>query len=160
MEFQRRKVAAFQEQNCRLSLREALAEFYRINEPIFPKPTPNTPWTELLVHHDVGHVFFGVNTSILDETAGDYWTLLATDLSAKEYLAYAKSPEGKQLLKSIGLVNIMKSLFLGLPLLYRVYIQSRKMTKKWKVRDYQQFMDTPLVEVRRAFNVQILEYEV
>ena len=158
MEFNRSKVAAFQEQSCSLTLREALAEFYRINAPIFSKPKPNSRWTELLVHHDVGHVFFGVNTSILDEAAGDYWTLLATDLSAREYLGYVNSPEGKKLLKEIGFINLVKSLVLGLPLLYRVYVQSRKMSRKWRTRDYQQYMDTPLVEVREAFNLEVLQY--
>ena len=109
MEFNRTKIAKFQDQDCMLTLREALAEFYEINSHLFSVPEPKTKWTELLVHHDVSHVFFGVNTSILDETAGDYWTLFATDLSFKEYLMYANTPEGKKLIKDIGMINIIKS---------------------------------------------------
>ena len=158
MKFNRTKIAKFQEQDCKLTLREALAEFYSINSHLFSVPEPKTKWTELLVHHDVGHVFFGVNTSILDETAGDYWTLFGTDLSFKEYLMYAKTPEGIKLIKDIGMINIIKSLILGLPLLYGIYFRSRKMTRKWKTRGYEQFMDTPLVEIRKLFNLKILEY--
>jgi hypothetical protein len=95
MKFLRTKVAEFQNPACELTLREALAEFHAVNSHIFSTPEPNTVWTKLLVHHDVCHVIFGVNTSILDETAGDYWTFFGTDSSVKEYLAYAKSPEGK-----------------------------------------------------------------
>lgn len=158
MEFNRTKVAQFQDQDCKLTLREALAEFYTVNSHLFSIPEPKTKWTSLLVHHDVGHVFFGVNTSILDETAGDYWTLFGTDLSFKEYLAYANTPEGKQLIKDIGFFNIVKSLFFGLPLLYKIYLHSRKMTRKWKTKGYEQYMDTPLVEIRKAFNLKTLEY--
>jgi hypothetical protein len=74
MRFSRVRVAQFQEQHCKLTLREALDEFYSVNSDIFSIPKPETKWTSLLVHHDVGHVFFGVNTSILDDAAGDYWT--------------------------------------------------------------------------------------
>jgi hypothetical protein len=159
MKFNRTRVAKFQDQNCILTLSQALDEFYSVNSNIFSVPKPNTEWTELLAHHDVSHVFFGVNTSILDESAGDYWTIFGTDLSMKEYLLYAKSPEGKKLIKDIGFINIVKSLFLGIPLLYKVYFYSRKMTRKWSMRGYHQYMNTPLVEIRREFNLQILKYD-
>jgi|TARA_B110000238_G_C16076061_1_gene417212 hypothetical protein len=58
-----------------LTLREALDEFYSVNSGIFSIPKPETKGTSLLVHHDVGYVFFGVNTSILDEAAGGYWSI-------------------------------------------------------------------------------------
>lgn len=159
MKFNREKVAAFQDQDCQLTLREALAEFYAINSELFCVPEAETPWTELLVHHDVGHVFFGVNTSILDETAGDYWTLFATDLSFKEYLAYANTPEGKRLIKQIGFINIVKSIVFGLPLLLKIYRRSRTMSRKWQIKGYQPYMDTPLDQLRKAFNLKILDYE-
>ena len=129
-----------------------------MNSHLFSAPKPDTEWTELLVHHDVGHVFFGVNTSILDEAAGDYWTLFGTDLSFTDYLAYAKSPEGKKLIKEIGFINIVKSLFFGIPLLYKVYSSTRKMTRKWETRGYHQYMDTPLIKIRKEFNLNILKY--
>ena len=108
MEFNRIKIAQFQEQNCKLTLKEALAEFYAINSSTFSVPKPETKWTELLVHHDVGHVFFGVNTSILDEAAGDYWTLLGSDLSFKEYLDYAKTPEAKNSWKNMAILLLLR----------------------------------------------------
>lgn len=158
MEFNRTKIAKFQDQDCSLTLKEALAEFYSVNSHNFSIPEPNSKWTELLVHHDVGHVFFGVNTSILDEAAGDYWTLFGTDLSFSEYLAYANTPEGKQLVKDIGFVNIVKSLFFSLPLLYKIFFRSRKMTCRWKTKAYEGYMDTPLVEIRKEYNLNILDY--
>jgi len=99
-----------------------------------------------------------VNTSILDEAAGDYWTLFRTDFSFTDYLAYAKSPEGKKLIKDIGFINIVKSLFLGIPIMFRVYLRTRKMTRKWETRGYHHYMDTPLLEIRKEFDLDILKY--
>ncbi|MCJ8299955.1 MAG: hypothetical protein MJK13_13615, partial [Pseudomonadales bacterium] len=96
---------------------------------------------------------------ILDETAGDYWTLFATDLSFKEYLAYANTPEGKRLIKQIGFINIVKSIVCGLPLLLKIYRRSRTMSRKWQIKGYQPYMDTPLDQLRKAFNLKILDYE-
>ncbi|EPJ54161.1 MAG: hypothetical protein OFPI_07540 [Osedax symbiont Rs2] len=159
MKFNRQKVAAFQDQDCQLTLREALAEFYTVNLELFCVPEPATPWTQLLVHHDVGHVFFGVNTSILDETAGDYWTLFATDLSVKEYLSYLNTPQAKKLIKQIGFITIVKSIVCGLPLLLRVYQNSRKMNRKWQTKGYQPYMDMPLGKLRKLFDLEILDYQ-
>lgn len=47
MEFKRKIVAKFQEQNCALTLREAIEEFYTVNAHKFSKPDPKTTWTEL-----------------------------------------------------------------------------------------------------------------
>lgn len=158
MEFNRSKIASFQEQNCQLTLREAIEEFYSINSGFFSRPESNTIWTELLVHHDVGHVFFGVNTSLMDEACGDFWTMFATDMSIKEYSQYAKTPEGKKLLKYLGFNLLVKTMLLTIPLMFKVFIQSRKMNKKWEVRGYEQFLDMPLGEVRKIHNLTILSY--
>ena len=158
MKFKREKVARFQEQDCSLTLRQALDEFYQVNTHLFSPPEPKTQWTELLVHHDVAHVFFGVNTTIMDETAGDYWSLFATDMTFNEYLAYTKTPEGKKLIKEIGLVRIIKALFCSLPMFLRIVIRSRKMTRKWSLRGYENWLDSPLAEVREKHRLKILAY--
>jgi len=159
MKFGRVRVAQFQEQDCRLTLREALAEFYSVNSGVFSVPQPKTKWTAMLVNHDVSHVFFGVNTSILDEAAGDYWTLFATDLSFNEYLGYAKTPEAKKLIKDIGFINVVKSLIFSLPLVFKILFLSKNMTCKWKHEGYEKHMDTPLVDIRNQYNLKILTYD-
>jgi len=158
MKFKRVKIGQFQVQDCQLTLAEAVEEFYLLNAHLFSKPSASNKWSELLVFHDVGHVFFGVNTTILDEAIGDYWTIFGTDLSIREYLDYANTPEAKKLIKNIGLLGIMKSLVISLPSLFRILIRTRIMSAKWPARDYQQYMDIPLRKIRQEFNLKILEY--
>ena len=158
MEFHRAKVAKFQEQDCSLTLREAVEEFYSINFHCFSRPDPKTPWTDLLVYHDVGHVFFGVNISVLDEAAGDYWTLFGTDMTFKEYLEYAKTPDAKKLINQMGPKLILKSLIYSLPSFFRIFIRSKQMKEKWKLHEYEKYADVPLNELRRSYNLKILEY--
>ncbi len=42
MKFNRTKIAQFQDQDCSLTLREALVEFYSVNSHIFSAPKPDT----------------------------------------------------------------------------------------------------------------------
>lgn len=156
MEFDRRIVAKFQEQDCQLTLGEAIEEFYQVNAHIFSKPDPTTPWTELLVTHDVGHVFFGVNTTIIDETAGDFWTILGTDMKLRDYFEYTKTPEAKQLLKDIGLLRLLKALIYSVPLFVTIFFRTRKMTKLWDHKNYQQHLNRKLDELRAEYNLRIL----
>jgi len=158
LKFKRVKLAKFQEQNCALTLREAVDEFYSINSHLFSRPDPHTSWTHLLVYHDVAHVFFGVNTSLMDEAAGDCWHLFGTDMTVKDYIEYGKTPEGKKLFKQIGAKLIFKSIIYGLPIFFDIFFRSKKMSKKWKLRECDKFMDTPLGELRNKFNLKILSY--
>jgi len=158
MKFNRTKISKFQEQDCPLTLKDAVAEYYTINSHLFSRPVPETPWTDLLVYHDVGHVFFGVNTSIMDEAAGDCWTLMGTDMSFKQYAEYAKTPEGKKLFKEIGPWLIVKSLIYSMPNVFKIWNRTRKMKKKWESRGFEKHMNTPLSELRQSYNLKILEY--
>jgi len=158
VDFQRAKVGQFQEQDCKLTLGEAVKEFYTLNSHLFSRPKPDTEWTDLLVFHDVGHVFFGVNTNLMDEAAGDCWTLFGTDMTFKDYIKYAKTPEGRKLFKEIGFKLIIKSTLYSIPNIYRIYVRSKKMKEKWKLHEYEKFLDVPLGELRRSYNLKILEY--
>ena len=158
MQFRRTQVASFQKQTCSLTLRDAIDEFYQINAAVFDRPQPGSPWYDLMSQHDVTHVVFGVNTSVLDEAAGDFWTLFATDMSLQTYMAYASSPQGRQLIKDVGVWKILGSIVFGLPSLVRIAWRARAMSIKWTLGDYQRYLDVPLDELRAQFNVQILPY--
>jgi len=63
-----------------------------------------------------------------------------------------------RLFKNIGSIKIIKSLVYGMPLLFKILFRAKKMTQTWKVRDYHQYLNTPLNEIRRAHGLTLLEY--
>lgn len=93
----------------------------------------------------------------MDEAAGDCWTMLGSDMTIKEYGEYAKTPEGKQLLKELGPLLILKSLVYAIPLFLKIYWRSSKMNQKWEHKNYEEHLDRPLGELRKSFNLNILE---
>ena len=94
----------------------------------------------------------------MDEAAGDYWTLFGTDMTFKEYLEYAKTPDAKKLINQMGPKLILKSLIYSLPSFFRIFIRSKQMKEKWKLHEYEKYADVPLNELRRSYNLKILEY--
>jgi len=83
---------------------------------------------------------------------------MGTDMTLREYAAYVNTPEGKKLVKEIGPWLIMKSLIYSLPMMVKIFIRTRHMKKKWELRGYEKHMNSSLGEVRRVYNLQILEY--
>ncbi|MEM9921896.1 MAG: hypothetical protein AAF990_27575 [Bacteroidota bacterium] len=39
----------------------------------------------------------------------------------------------------------------------KVIVRARSMTKPWPFTDYGPYLDQPIVEIRKAFNIQVLE---
>ncbi|MCA9842445.1 MAG: hypothetical protein KC475_10015 [Cyanobacteria bacterium HKST-UBA03] len=154
----RRFVACFQKQDCSQTLGQALETFYAVNADRFSRPTPTDDWTRLLAAHDVCHVLFGVNTSLVDETLGDFWTMLGTDVGIRQYLAYLNNPEAKALLAQAGWRALLQAMWFALPLIWQVWRRSRQMSQPWKLWDYEAHLATPLDELRRDHHLHIIPY--
>lgn len=142
--------------DCTLTLAQGLDEFYAVNAKRFSKPEPNTQWTEMLLAHDACHVFFGLNTSLVEETYADVWTICGTTMTFKDYKDYAKSDAAKELLASIGLKNMIIGVFKAIPGAIRIYLNSRKLAKKWDIWNFENRMDEKLVDLRKEHNVKLL----
>ena len=85
-------------QNCSMSLKEGLEEYYSSNPPEIKKFADKLP---LLVDHDITHVIFGLGTTIVEESLLDTWTLRGTDITWKQIYQYAFNSEFRKLTKII-----------------------------------------------------------
>ena len=148
--------AQFQAQESSQTLRQGLDEFYAINSDKFERPVPDTEWTELLQAHDACHVLFGLNTTLVEEALGDMWTLCGTSMTFKDYAQYTKSDAAKELIKGIGFWNIVTGTLKAIPGAVKVYLLSRKMSKKWEIWKFADRLDEKLVDLRRELNLKIL----
>ncbi|HEY8375678.1 MAG TPA: hypothetical protein VIK91_04275, partial [Nannocystis sp.] len=140
--------------DCPLTLAEGLAEFAACNPGLIPPTDPEL--RELVLAHDSCHVLFGLTTSIEDEALADTWTLAGTTVTLGQYAAYLKRPEFLDLVKQIGLWNMVVGSLRALPRAVRAIRRARRMTRKWPFFDYARFLDVPVVELRRQFGVQLV----
>lgn len=140
----------------RLTLREALAEYYRSNPNLLdPAGMPDDAGT-LFRQHDAGHVFFGCDTSLRGEVLIDSWTIFATSIGLRGYLEYFRYPQVNQVFAETGYFRIAIGSLRCLPDVARVAMRSRKMSQPWPWRDYEDFLDSRLCDMRAEYGVRVL----
>jgi hypothetical protein len=138
------------------TLREGLAE-YRGAQPQLLDPAGMAPGAAALFRqHDAAHVVFGCDTSVRGETLIDTWTIFASSLGMRGYLAYLRLPQVDQVFAETGYGRIASALVRSLPDVLRVVARSRRLTRKWPWREHERFLDVPLREIRAEFNIRVV----
>jgi len=146
----------YAEQDSRQSLREGIAE-YRTRNPGLLDPASLPPEVAALFRqHDAGHVVFGCDTSLRGETLIDTWTVVGTTAGVRGYLRYFRHPQVNQIFADVGYARIALESIRCLPDVLRVLVCSRRLATRWPWESYEQYLDQPLQEIRRRFNIRIV----
>ena len=148
----------YQAQDCGMTLREGLDEYYGANSGLFDTSQASSEKLgAYLRNHDVTHVVFGTTTVMADEMLQDMWTFLAVDVPKKEYVFdFLGTDESKAVMQSLKPWETLKVMVMAVPAGLKIWARSRRMTKKWPWKEWEGYMDQPLAEIRREFNIQLL----
>ncbi len=141
---------------CTLTLAEGLAEFESAQEGLIPIDEASEVG-RLTKAHDCCHVLFGLTTEIEDEVLADTWTIFGSTVTLREYMRFLQHDEYKELVKDIGAWAMIRGSARSLPDVVRVIRRSRRMREKWPFFEYARFLDTPLVELRRRFGIELVQ---
>lgn len=142
--------------DCTASLAEGIAEYYAHNATLLDPSKLPVDAAELFRQHDAGHVVFGCDTSLRGETLIDTWTLFATTAGLRGYLEYFRYPQVNQIFANAGYWRIFREIVVSLPDVVRILARSRRLAAKWPWQHYERYLDRPLVEIRREFNIRIV----
>ena len=138
------------------SLREGIAEYYAHNSELLdPSALPGDA-AELFRQHDAGHVIFGCDTSLRGETLIDTWTVFATTAGLRGYLEYFKYPQVNQIFAETGYWRIALEFVRCLRDVLRVLVRSRRISAKWPWQHHEHYLDRPLSDIRREFNIRLV----
>jgi len=144
------------EPDSEMTLQEGLDEYYTQIEGLITEDTAAPEVAALFHHHDICHVLFGCDTSLPGETLADTWSIAGTDVTLRQYMAYLKLQETKDILAELGTWSAIKTMLGSLHLMPRAWWRARKMTKKWPFVDNEAYLNTPLRELREMFNIKVL----
>ncbi|MEM7593914.1 MAG: hypothetical protein AAF383_20815 [Cyanobacteria bacterium P01_A01_bin.83] len=144
----------YQHQDSNQTLQQGLEEYYAsIPGLTIVEDVEDQEIAKMLTLHDVTHVIFGCNTTIEGEFLCDTWAMVASNVSFSKYLEYLKDPETQQIFQEIGYLQVIWMGIKSLPKIIKVYLNSRKMTKKWGWEDYREYLNRPLKDIRQEFNI-------
>lgn len=151
----------YKKQNCSLTLKEGLNEYYESSDPIIKEYADK--YGSFLVNHDLTHVVFGLGTSLKEESMLDTWTLWATDITWKQIYEYSFNKDlwnlTKELVSDIGgWFIVLKGVFKTIPLKLKIiFIRVPKVKKKWPYDNVtEQMLNKPITELREEYGIKIL----
>ena len=112
---------------------------------------------KLVKAHDISHLVFGCDTSLLGEMRVQLWAKFAVQkFSFKETLAYARDNEAKVLLKNpVGYLAMFMFFLKHFSEIGKVRRQSQMMSAKWVYFDEDAYMKLPVGEIRKGFGIVV-----
>lgn len=151
----------YQRPDTTATLREGLAEYYRVNPGIVDPAVIADPKSAAYFHsHDCTHVVFGTHTGLVDEGINDLYTMFGVDIRLRDYFTgFFASAEGKAITRSLLRPSLLPLMWQTLKLAPKVWRLTRGMRKKWPWAVPEALMDRPLVELRREFGIALLRSE-
>ena len=106
--------------------------------------------------HDIAHVLFGCDISLFGEGSVKMWTIFGTTLGLWKHLKGYQEANAFELSKEFGLTHILRNIFKFLVYIPILIIRAKRMHKPWPWSQYEVFLDTPIDQIRREFNIQII----
>jgi hypothetical protein len=150
----------YQNQESGQTLREAMAEYHRFLAAIDRAILSDSNDEKIWLYHDATHAVFGHSTSIEQEAALDFWVLFGTNFSWKMLREYREIPEIKALsgaiISELGLSFVPKLYWRNRKVLWQVFRNTRRMSKKWPFEVPSEFLDRTLSDLRREFGITLL----
>jgi len=143
-------------QDSRQTLREGLAEYRARNPGLLEAGEMAPEAAALFRQHDAAHVVFGCDTSLRGETLVDTWTIFASSIGLRGYLAYLRLPQVNQIFSEAGPLRVALAGVRCLPDVLRVLWRSRRLSRKWPWKEYADFLDRPLREIRDEFHIRVV----
>ncbi|MEM7281094.1 MAG: hypothetical protein AAF438_05660 [Pseudomonadota bacterium] len=136
-----------------ITLREAFERFHHRRNQIVTA-NENEPDSERFFNsHDVAHVVFGCDSSLRGEGIVKLWTIFGTTLGFAKHIEGYKEANAFALFREYRLRHVLMNVPKVLAAAPLVIARARKMSKKWPWKSYDQYLDTPIREIRREFNI-------
>jgi ubiquinone biosynthesis protein Coq4 len=140
------------------TLRQGLEQFYKDHQSQLSHNKAGIPdeVKSFFKSHDLAHVLFGCDISLFGEGSVKIWAIFGTTLGFWEHLKAYKKANAFELSRNFSLAHVVSNIFkliLSIPILI---FRAKKMHKLWPWSEYEAFLDTPLSEIRKEFNIRTL----
>lgn len=139
------------------TLQEGLDDFYKKNSQYFAERPQSEKAKQFLRNHDVAHVVFDCDTSIYGEGVVKIWTTFGTTLSFWKVITSYNEADAFELFKMYSFRHVSKNIFKVLKSIPKTILRARRMSQAWPFEDYDNYLNTPLVEIRKMFNIEVVD---
>ena len=142
-----------------LTLRQGLEEFHTAYKDRLSHQkdgvSAEAKW--FFASHDIAHVLFGCDISLYGEGSVKIWTIFGTTLGFWKHITGYQEANAFSLSKDYNFIHVVKNIFKFLFAIPILIIRAKQMRKPWPWKEYQGYLDVPISEIRKEFNIEILK---
>lgn len=138
-----------------ITLRQGLEEFYYLYQNQLRHTESEIPSEvkSFFKSHDIAHVLFDCDISLFGEGSVKIWTIFGTTLGFWQHLKAYKMANAFELASNFNLAHVFNNFFKLLISIPQLIIRCKKMHKPWPWAEFEIYMNTPIIEVRKEFNI-------
>jgi hypothetical protein len=136
------------------TLAEALIEYYQANPKLKRDAALSPEAREFFQAHDVVHVVYGCNTSMPDEAIVKLSSLFGSSAGVSVLRGY-RLHESLEIYRRLPLGSTLAALMAAPYLIVRTIWRCLHQRAKWPWTDHEQYMHTPLRELRERFGIRV-----
>lgn len=145
-------------ENTTITLQKGLEQFYETHQENLSHLDCNLPKDvkDFFKSHDIAHVIFGCDISLYGEGSVKVWTVFGTTLGFWKHISEYNKANAFDLSKKLPFTTVLKDFFkllISIPLLV---IRAKKMNKRWPWKGFENYLETPIHEIRKEFNIRVL----
>jgi hypothetical protein len=145
----------YQEPDTKMTLQQGLDEYYKEN-PGFVNSEGFLAQDNATVRaHDAGHVFFGLGCTSAEELLMETMTVFGCTISRQKMTYIIKKGFLKRVVQEFGIWRLFKRLVTTFPRVVRATFRACRMKKRWPHFEYEQFLSTPLGQLREDFGIKV-----
>lgn len=147
---------AYLDPDARMTLREGIAEYFRQTGKMMD-PAELPPDLGLgLRAHDVAHVVFGCDTTLVGEVVLVRWSLFGVTGSIRPYLIGFRRRETRGLFLDAAAAFRPAMLWRMTKFASLAVFRSLRMRERWPFEDFGQYLDQPLCEIREHYGIRVI----
>ena len=139
-----------------VTLREGLRRFNAENHAVLSDQEVPENVLDFFRCHDTAHVVFGCDTSIFGEGMLKIFTIFGTTLGFWKHISAYGQANAFSLFRQYSVLHVLQNIFGVVINMPRVILRAKRMNKRWPWSDHERYLDMPVVDIRREFNIQII----
>ena len=141
-----------------ITLRQGLEKFHKEykNHLSHNKKGISSEAQAFFKSHDIAHVLFDCDISLFGEGSVKIWTIFGTTLGFWKHIKGYQEADALELSKNFNIAHVINNIFKFLSSIPVLIIRAKRMHKLWLWSEFEPYLDTPISEIRKEFNIQVL----
>ncbi|QBA64005.1 hypothetical protein [Muriicola soli] len=144
-------------QETKITLRQGLDEFYRAYKDYHSHSEEgiSNEAKAFFKSHDIVHVLFGCDISLYGEGSVKIWTIFGTTLGFCNHIRGYREANAFRLSRNFSFSHVVSNIFKLLFSVPALILKARKMKKRWPWTGFEPYLDTPISDIRKEFNIRV-----